>query len=173
MFDIGATEIIVIAVVAILVVGPRDLPRMLRTVGQYVGKLRGMAREFQHQFEEAARDTGLDDVKQGISSVKEFSPGNQIKEAFNSITDEVDDVKAQVEKPATSDTPSAADTPDTAPEPAAGKKPAAAKKPTAAKKPAAAKKSTPAKKPAAKKTTGASKSAKKPASPTASEEKAT
>ena len=100
MFDIGATEVIVIAVVAILVVGPRDLPRMLRTVGQYVGKLRGMAREFQHQFEEAARDTGLDDVKQGISSVKEFSPGNQIKEAFNSITDEVDDVKAQVEKPA-------------------------------------------------------------------------
>ena len=116
MFDIGATEIIVIAVVAILVVGPKDLPRMLRTVGQYVSKLRGMAREFQHQFEEAARDTGLDDVKQGISSVKEFSPGNQIKEAFNSITDEVEDVKAQVEKPAPADTVKPADASEAAPE---------------------------------------------------------
>lgn len=141
MFDIGATEIIVIAVVAILVVGPRDLPRMLRTVGQYVGKLRSMAREFQHQFEEAARDTGLDDVKQGISSVKEFSPGNQIKEAFNSITDEVEDVKTQVEKPAPSEPPASA---DTASDTSTAKKPAspegsAAEKATEEPAPAASK----------------------------------
>jgi len=135
MFDIGATEIIVIAVVAILVVGPKDLPRMLRTVGQYVSKLRGMAREFQHQFEEAARDTGLDDVRQGISSVKEFSPGNQIKEAFNSITDEVEDVKAQVEKPAPADTQKPAETSDAAPKTEPAKEAAPAKK-AAAEKPA-------------------------------------
>ena len=144
MFDIGATEIIVIAVVAILVVGPRDLPRMLRTVGQYVGKLRSMAREFQHQFEEAARDTGLDDVKQGISSVKEFSPGNQIKEAFNSITDEVEDVKAQVEKPASSETPAAAEPSETASDTSTAKKSsspegAAAKKATKESAPSASK----------------------------------
>jgi len=135
MFDIGATEIIVIAVVAILVVGPKDLPRMLRTVGQYVSKLRGMAREFQHQFEEAARDTGLDDVRQGISSVKEFSPGNQIKEAFNSITDEVEDVKAQVEKPAPADTQKPAEASDAAPKTEPAKEAAPAKK-AAAEKPA-------------------------------------
>ena len=132
-----------------------------------VRKLRGMAREFQHQFEEAARDTGLDDVKQGISSVKEFSPGNQIKEAFNSITDEVEDVKAQVENPATPDTTTTPDIPEEAPKPAAAKKPATAKKSTPAKKPAATKK------PAAKKTAGTSKTTKKPAAPSASEEKAT
>ncbi|MGI9412052.1 MAG: Sec-independent protein translocase protein TatB [Hyphomicrobiales bacterium] len=161
MFDIGATEIIVIAVVAILVVGPKDLPRMLRTVGQYVSKLRGMAREFQHQFEEAARDTGLDDVKQGLSSVKEFSPGNQIKEAFNSITDEVEDVKAQVEQPVAPDTP---ETPDTSAEAAA--EPAKAKKP-------APKKTTRKKTATASKTTGTSKTAKKTPQSTASKEKAT
>ena len=100
MFDIGAAEVMVIAVVAILVIGPKDLPGMLRTIGQYVTKLRSMAREFQHQFEEAARDTGLDDVKNSISSVQDFSPSNQVKKAFNSITEEVDSIKAEVEKPA-------------------------------------------------------------------------
>ena len=56
MFDIGWSELLVIAVVAIIVVGPKDLPRLMRTFGHYAGRLRRAAAEFQRQFEEAVRD---------------------------------------------------------------------------------------------------------------------
>jgi sec-independent protein translocase protein TatB len=100
MFDLGWTELLVIAVVAILVVGPKDLPQMLRTIGQFAAKMRSMAREFQRQFEEAARDTGLDDVRKGITSVKDVaSPSKHVKEAFNSIAEETKSIKDAVEAP--------------------------------------------------------------------------
>ena len=57
MFDIGWSEILVIVVVAIVVVGPKDLPRLMRTFGRYAGKLRRAAAEFQRQFDDAMRDT--------------------------------------------------------------------------------------------------------------------
>lgn len=97
MFDIGGVELLMVAVVAILFVRPKDLPVMLRTIGQYVGRIRAMAREFQRQFEEAARDTGVDDIKRGITSMQDLSPTNKVKEAFNSIGDEVDSVKSDVD----------------------------------------------------------------------------
>lgn len=56
MFDIGWQELIVIGVLALLVVGPKELPGLFRTVGQYVGKARSIAREFQRSMEDAARD---------------------------------------------------------------------------------------------------------------------
>ncbi len=59
MFDIGFMELMVIGVVALIVVGPRDLPGMFRTLGRFTGKMRGMAREFQRAMNEAADDTGL------------------------------------------------------------------------------------------------------------------
>ena len=55
MFDIDAGKILVVGVVALLVIGPKDLPRVLRTVGQTVGKMRRMAAEFQNQFAEAIK----------------------------------------------------------------------------------------------------------------------
>ena len=147
MFDIGGIELLVIAVVAILVVRPKDLPTMLRTVGQYVGRLRSMAREFQHQFEEAARDTGVDEIRKGISSVQDLSPANKVKEAFNSIGDEVESVKDDVETPL----PEAAPEDTSAEQPAKPAKPAAkpakpAAKPAAKRKPATSKPASPAKK---------------------------
>ena len=63
MFDIGWSELLVIAVVAIVVVGPKELPRLMRTFGHYVGKLRRMAADFRRQFEEAVRDTEIDEVR--------------------------------------------------------------------------------------------------------------
>jgi sec-independent protein translocase protein TatB len=79
MFDIGWTELVVIAVVAIVVIGPKDLPRAMRTVGQFTGKLKRMAREFQGQFNEALREAELDDVKKSIQDIAKVDPIADIK----------------------------------------------------------------------------------------------
>ena len=70
MFDIGFAELMVVGVVALIVVGPKDLPRMFRTVGQYVGKARGMARQFQRAMDDAARHSDLDEVRDIGKTVK-------------------------------------------------------------------------------------------------------
>jgi len=69
MFDIGWSELLVIAVVAIIVVGPKELPRLMRTFGHYVGKLRRMAADFQRQFEEAVRDSEIDEVRKAMQDL--------------------------------------------------------------------------------------------------------
>jgi len=79
MFDIGWTELVVIAVVAIVVIGPKDLPRAMRTVGQFTGKLKRMAREFQGQFNEALREAELEDVKKSIQDLAKVDPIADIK----------------------------------------------------------------------------------------------
>jgi sec-independent protein translocase protein TatB len=71
MFDIGWSELLVIAVVAIIVVGPKDLPRMMRTFGTYAGKLRRMAGDFQRQFEDAMREAEIEEVKKAMHSVRD------------------------------------------------------------------------------------------------------
>jgi len=62
MFDLGWTELLVIGVVALIVVGPKDLPKMFRTLGRVTGKLRGMAREFSRAMEDAADESGVKDM---------------------------------------------------------------------------------------------------------------
>jgi sec-independent protein translocase protein TatB len=66
MFDIGWSELLVIGVVAIIVVGPKELPRLMRTFGHYLGKVRHMAADFQRQFEEAVRDSEIDEVRKAM-----------------------------------------------------------------------------------------------------------
>jgi sec-independent protein translocase protein TatB len=68
-FGIGTSELLIIAVVALLVVGPRDLPKLLRSIGQFTTKIRGMAREFQRHLDDAMRETGVDEVKKQVSEV--------------------------------------------------------------------------------------------------------
>ena len=63
MLDIGWTEMLVLVVVALFVVGPRDIPRALRVVGRWVGKIKGLAREFQDTVEDAVRESELEDVR--------------------------------------------------------------------------------------------------------------
>ncbi len=70
MFDIGWSELLVIAVVAIVVVGPKELPKLMRSFGFYAGKLRRAAAEFRRQFDEAMREAELEEVKQAIESVR-------------------------------------------------------------------------------------------------------
>src|SRR6185437_15806033 len=79
MFDIGWSELLVIAVVAIVVVGPKDLPRLMRSFGHYAGKLRRAASDFQSQFEEAMRESEIDEVRKAIDSVRENTPSVDLK----------------------------------------------------------------------------------------------
>lgn len=73
MFDIGWSELFVIAVVAIVVIGPKELPRLMRTFGHYTGKLRRAAADFQRQFEEAVRESELDEVRKAMHEVQATS----------------------------------------------------------------------------------------------------
>lgn len=66
MFDIGWTELLVVGVVALIVVGPKDLPKMFRALGQFTAKARNMAREFQRAMDAAADETGVKDVAQDL-----------------------------------------------------------------------------------------------------------
>ncbi|MBF0393373.1 MAG: twin-arginine translocase subunit TatB [Alphaproteobacteria bacterium] len=92
MFDIAWSEMAVIATVALLVIGPKDLPRVLRSVGQWVRKGRMMAMEFQRGLEDIARDSQLDDVRREIEKTgridfkgeieKAVDPKGEIEQAF-------------------------------------------------------------------------------------------
>ncbi|MFN0263571.1 Sec-independent protein translocase protein TatB [Tepidamorphus sp. 3E244] len=113
MFDIGWTEMVVLAVVAILVVGPRELPRMLRSIGQIVGKLKQMSGEFKRQFNDALKEAELDDIKSSIDSAKSAIPKNPMKQGFDSLTKTGNEVKSAIE------TPSMANQKSTPPKPAA------------------------------------------------------
>ena len=75
MFDIGWSEIVVIAVVALIAIGPKELPGVLRMVGQWMGKARKMAAEFQGQFQEAMREAEMADLKKSFDEVKEAASG--------------------------------------------------------------------------------------------------
>ena len=75
MFDIGWSEIAVIAVVALVAIGPKELPGVLRTVGQWMGKARKMAAEFQGQFQEAMREAEMADLKKSFDEVREAASG--------------------------------------------------------------------------------------------------
>ena len=71
-FGVGYTEMFLIAVVAIVVIGPKDLPRVLRAFGKTMAKVRGMAREFQGHLDSAIREAGLDEVKKDLQSMKDI-----------------------------------------------------------------------------------------------------
>jgi sec-independent protein translocase protein TatB len=75
MFDIGWSEFVVIAVVALIAIGPKELPGVLRMVGQWIGKARKMAGEFQGQFQEAMREAEMADLKKSFDEVKEAATG--------------------------------------------------------------------------------------------------
>jgi sec-independent protein translocase protein TatB len=75
MFDIGWSELVVIAVVALIAIGPKELPGVLRMVGQWMGKARRMASEFQGQFQEAMREAEMAELKKTFDEVKDAATG--------------------------------------------------------------------------------------------------
>ena len=122
MFDIGWSELVVIAVVALIAIGPKELPGVLRMVGQWMGKARKMAGEFQGQFQEAMREAEMADLKKSFDEVKEAASGFTGANLMTSLQRDVDkalDIEG-VEKPAETpvaaiEPPAVVPTPDVAP----------------------------------------------------------
>jgi len=148
MLDLGWQEFVMVGLVLVLVVGPKDMPRVLRAVAKYVGKARGMAREFQTSMMEVANQDEFNDVKKALQDAKS---GN-----FDKIADELSDVKDAIEdvkkdsniqdsvssvKDAADDFKSSTNAPSNAPKKAAPKSAKTSKK-TAASKPKAKKASS-------------------------------
>ncbi|MGC1495195.1 MAG: Sec-independent protein translocase protein TatB [Sulfitobacter sp.] len=187
MFDLGWTELLVIGVVALIVVGPKDLPILFRRVGQFVGKAKGMAREFSSAMNDAADDSGMRDISSGINkSLKAAtnplgSAMDGVKSAASSLTDidpesetgklaaqRAEDVRkiqagtaraaAERKQREAAEAIAKADAAEAALKPVVPAKKPAAKKAAPKKAPAAA-----AKKPAAKKAPAKKPAAKKPA----------
>lgn len=85
MFDIGWSELMALVVIAIVFVGPKDLPRMMRTAGQYVARVKAMAREFQNSFEDLARETELEELRKEVSDLR-----GKVTEPMRSLQREMD-----------------------------------------------------------------------------------
>jgi sec-independent protein translocase protein TatB len=101
MFDIGWSELVVIAVVALIAIGPKELPGVLRMVGQWMGKARKMAAEFQGQFQEAMREAEMADLKKTFDEVKEAASGLASDNIMTSLQKDVGDaLKLDHDKPA-------------------------------------------------------------------------
>jgi sec-independent protein translocase protein TatB len=109
MFDIGWSELVVIAVVALIAIGPKELPGVLRMVGQWMGKARKMAAEFQGQFQEAMREAEMADLKKSFDEVKEAATGFTSGNVMTSLEKDVGNALRidDIDKPPAS----AADTP--------------------------------------------------------------
>ncbi|MEP1520097.1 MULTISPECIES: Sec-independent protein translocase protein TatB [Ascidiaceihabitans] len=99
MFDLGGTELLVIGVVALIVVGPKDLPVLFRNVGRYVGKAKGMAREFSYAMNKAADDTGMGDISKTLKTATNpiGSAMDGVKDAARDVTSSLTDVDANSE----------------------------------------------------------------------------
>ena len=89
MFEIGWSELVVIAVVALIAIGPKELPGVLRMVGQWMGKARKMAAEFQGQFQEAMREAEMADLKKSFDEVKEAATGFTSNNVMTSLERDV------------------------------------------------------------------------------------
>ena len=118
MFDIGWSEFVVIAVVALIAIGPKELPGVLRMVGQWIGKARKMASEFQGQFQEAMREAEMADLKKSFDEVKEAATGLSTGNIMTSLQKDVgeslqigDIDKPAIDKPVDAQVASAIDVP--------------------------------------------------------------
>ena len=97
MFDLFSwSHILILLVVALVVVGPKELPRMMHMAGKWAGKARAMANEFRKSFDEMARQTELDELRKEIEDLKKNNPVSDIMGAMNDATSTVNNSVADV-----------------------------------------------------------------------------
>jgi sec-independent protein translocase protein TatB len=104
MFDLGWGELVVIGIVALIAIGPKELPTVLRTLGQYMAKIRRMASEFQGQFQEAMREAELHDIKKQAedlgSSVTDITSFDPMADVQKDLETAIESEPAKAELPA-------------------------------------------------------------------------
>jgi sec-independent protein translocase protein TatB len=100
MFDIGWTELLVVGIVALIVIGPRELPRTLRTIGQMMTKVRRMASEFQGQFNEAIREAELDELRKEAEKLSSVATSAG---SFDALTAAKSEIESAFDAPAKSE----------------------------------------------------------------------
>ena len=120
MFEIGWGELLIIGIVALIAIGPKELPTVLRTLGQWMNKLRRMASEFQNQFHEAMREAELADIKKQVDdmtsqaqSYASFDPVAEVRRELDSTQQQIE--SAMAEKPAPTTSPPVGAEPSAAP----------------------------------------------------------
>jgi sec-independent protein translocase protein TatB len=92
MFDsIGFQELAIIALVGLLVVGPKELPLLMRKAGQWMNKMRGMAADFRATFDEMARQAELDELRKEVEALRDSNPLKEIKDELSKPFDSVSD----------------------------------------------------------------------------------
>lgn len=99
MFDLSSSKLFLLAVIALLVVGPKDLPQLLRTVGRYVGMVRRQAAEFRAQFDDAMKQSELSDLKKQVEDFGREAE-NAVREAETAVQKEADALKDDANKTA-------------------------------------------------------------------------
>ena len=110
MFDMSWGEVMLIGGVALIVIGPKELPKALRTVGQVTGKIKRMAYEFHTQFNEAMREADLEDARREVEGINR-SVSSAVSTGFNPLQTIRDEIRSAVDKPAEAK-PSSADIAD-------------------------------------------------------------
>jgi sec-independent protein translocase protein TatB len=123
IFDVGWGELVLIGVVALIVFGPKELPVVLRTVGQYMTKIRRMAAEFQSQFQEAMREAEMAELKQHFDTIQDAAKGIGSFDPAGSIANPIESAAAETAPPGSAAT---APVPEPTPEPPAPTQSAAA-----------------------------------------------
>jgi sec-independent protein translocase protein TatB len=96
MFDIGWGELLVIGVVALLVVGPKELPALLRTIGRYVGMIKRQANEFRAQFDAAMREAELEQLRKEVAALKNEAESS-LRGAEQSVRSELQKTKTELD----------------------------------------------------------------------------
>ena len=97
MFDLTSSKLLLLGIIALLVVGPKDLPGLLRTVGRYVGMIKRQAAEFRTQFDDAIKESELADLKKEVETFGREAE-TAVREAETSFQQEVDSVQAEANK---------------------------------------------------------------------------
>lgn len=107
MFDIGWQELFVVAVLAIIVVGPNDMPRAIRTVTAWLRKAKSMARDFQNGMEDIVREAELEDIRKEAEKAVDFNLEDEIKKTIDptgEVTKELEDFTNMTDEAAEEET---------------------------------------------------------------------
>lgn len=114
MPDIGWSEMAVIAILALLVIGPKDLPRVMKTVGQWVRKARSVTREFQSSVDEMIREADLEDARKAVRSAKTMNPEKLLSDTVDptgTMAEEMRDLEREASRAAADQSPAAVEKP--------------------------------------------------------------